>query len=118
MEGVTDSATFPKLREKGKQEASLWQEAACQPFLSPKSHSTRHLEEALAWNEEAFKAFVKALAGSVGGLSKLVGVYRTHSPAYRDWVTRLASTDRLIDRIVYQLYGLEKEEIEIVEGKG
>jgi len=45
-----------------------------------------------------------------------VGVYRTHSPAYRELVTRIAATDRLIDRIVYQLYGLTKEEIAIVEG--
>lgn len=30
---------------------------------------------------------------------------------------KLAATDRLIDRIVYALYGLTEEEIAIVEGK-
>jgi hypothetical protein len=30
---------------------------------------------------------------------------------------RLAATDRLIDRVVYQLYGLSDEEIAVVEGK-
>jgi hypothetical protein len=30
---------------------------------------------------------------------------------------RLAATDRLIDRIVYRLYGLTDEEIAVVEGK-
>jgi len=31
---------------------------------------------------------------------------------------RLAKTDRLIDQIVYKLYGLTEEEIDIVEGRG
>ena len=31
---------------------------------------------------------------------------------------QLARTDRLIDQIVYQLYGLTDEEIAIVEGRG
>ncbi len=31
---------------------------------------------------------------------------------------RLAKTDRLIDQIVYQLYGMTEEEIAIVEGRG
>jgi hypothetical protein len=31
---------------------------------------------------------------------------------------RLARTDRLIDQVVYRLYGLTEEEIGVVEGKG
>jgi type II restriction/modification system DNA methylase subunit YeeA len=31
---------------------------------------------------------------------------------------QLAKTDRLIDQIVYKLYGLTEEEIDIVEGRG
>jgi hypothetical protein len=30
---------------------------------------------------------------------------------------RLAATDRLIDQVVYQLYGLTEEEIAVVEGR-
>jgi hypothetical protein len=33
-------------------------------------------------------------------------------------VARIAATDHLIDRIVYALYGLDEEEIAIVEGRG
>jgi hypothetical protein len=33
-------------------------------------------------------------------------------------LARIAATDRLIDRIVYRLYGLTEEEIAVVEGKG
>ena len=49
-------------------------------------------------------------------LSDLVGVYRAHSPAYRELVARIEATDWLIDQIVYKLYGLTEEEIAIVEG--
>ena len=31
---------------------------------------------------------------------------------------RLAATDRLIDQVVYRLYGLTEEEIAVVEGAG
>jgi hypothetical protein len=31
---------------------------------------------------------------------------------------RLAKTDALIDAVVYRLYGLTEEEIEVVEGMG
>jgi len=40
---------------------------------------------------------------------------RRHAPAYHDLNARLAGTDRLIDQIVYKLYGLTEEEIAIVE---
>jgi hypothetical protein len=118
VEGVTDAATFARLRDKGKQEASLWSLPACQPYVRQDSHSSRSLEDALAWDEAAFKAFVKALTGSVPNLSQLVKVYQAHSPTYSQLVARLAATDRLIDQIVYQLYDLTEEEIRIVEGKG
>jgi hypothetical protein len=84
-------------------------------FVGQESRSTRMLEESLGWNEEAFKAFVKALAGNVANLSALVRVYRKHHPAYRDLVDRIVKTDYLIDQIVYKLYGLTEEEIAIVE---
>ena len=116
LEGVTDAATFETLRRKGKWERTLWGKSkACRPFVGEESRSTRRLDESLGWNEGAFKVFVKALVSKVQGLSDLVRVYRTHSPAYRELVTRIEATDRLIDQIVYQLYGLTDEEIAIVE---
>jgi hypothetical protein len=118
LEGVINTTTFETLRNKGKQEATLWKRSeACRPFVSPESHATRSLDESLSWSEEAFKAFVKALARNVEGLSRLVRVYQAHSPAYRELIARLETTDRLIDRIVYRLYGLTEEEIMVVEGR-
>jgi len=118
LEGVTEAATFQKLRHKGKQERTLWKRTdACHPFVRQESHSTRTLDESLAWSEDAFKTFVKALAGKVQGLNHLVGVYRAHSPAYGELVARIATTDRLIDQVVYQLYGLTEGESVVVEGK-
>jgi len=118
LEGAADDDAFEILRHKGKQERTLWRKSeAGRPFVSEESHSTRRLDESLAWNEGAFKAFVKALAGKVRALSGMVNVYRAHSPAYRELVARIAATDWLIDQIVYELYGLTEEEITIVEGK-
>jgi len=117
LEGVTDADTFPTLRHKGKQERTLWNRTeVCRPFVGQESHATRRLDESLAWSEDAFKAFVRLLARKVQDLSDLVSVYRKHSPTYRQLVARIASTDRLIDLIVYTLYGLTEEEVGIVEG--
>jgi len=117
LEGVTDAETFDVLRNKGKWESTLSKADACRPFVDEESRSTRHLDESLGWSEDAFKAFVKALAGKVQGLSDLVDVYRAHSPAYRALLARIEATDWLIDQIVYRLYGLTEDEIAIVEGR-
>ena len=118
LEGATAPATYRKLRDKGKQAAGLAADAALAAHLSAAGKSTRTLDDALAWDEAAFKAFVRALAGPVEHLSRLVNVYHSHAPRYRALVERIGRTDWLIDRIVYQLYGLTEEEIGIVEGRG
>jgi hypothetical protein len=100
----------------GKWESSLWKAKACRPFVDQGSRSTRSLDESLGWNEEAFKAFVKALAGTVQNLSDLVHVYRKYHPRYHELSDRIGRTDYLIDQVVYRLYGLTEEEIAIVEG--
>jgi type I restriction-modification system DNA methylase subunit len=118
LEGAAaDTPTFARLRDKGKQEASLAKEAAARPFVDADSRSTRTLDESLGWDEAAFKAFVRLLAGSVSHLSALTRVYNDHAPRYRDLVQRIERTDWLIDQIVYKLYGLTEEEIAIVEGR-
>ena len=85
--------------------------------MDEKGSSTRHLDESLGWNEEAFRAFVKALAGTAHNLSDLVRVYRKHHSSYGELSDRIGRTDHLIDQIVYKLYGLTEEEIAIVEGE-
>jgi hypothetical protein len=56
------------------------------------------------------------LAGKVSNLSQVVEVYRTHHPGYAALVRRIDATDRLIDLIVYRLYGLTEDEVAVVEG--
>jgi hypothetical protein len=117
LEGVTDPDTFEDLREHGKWGRSLWCASEdCRPFVGEESRSTRHLDESLGWNEDCFKVFVKELTGRVSNLSDVVGVYRRHHPPYRQLVQRIEATDRLIDQIVYRLYGLTEDEIAVVEG--
>jgi type I restriction-modification system DNA methylase subunit len=117
LEGVTASETFKKLR-RGKQEKTLARRSkACRPFVKAESGSAKHLDESLAWSEDAFKDFAKLLAGRIGNLSDLVEVYHKHTPDYKQLVSSIEATDKLIDQIVYKLYGLTEDEIAIVEGK-
>jgi len=71
------------------------------------------------WQEsmtESFTGFVRELAGSVRGLSKLVDVYQDHAGEYGRLAHQITTTDHLIDQIVFRLYGLTPEEIDIVLG--
>ena len=47
---------------------------------------------------------------------KIRRAWETSMETLRPLLKDIAATDRLIDRIVYQLYGLTDEEIAIVEG--
>ncbi|MBK8987348.1 MAG: hypothetical protein IPM39_14940 [Chloroflexi bacterium] len=117
LEGVTETKTFTTLHHKGKQQASLHKTVpAARPYLDENSRGSVSLDASLNWNEDAFKGFVKELVSSISNLSKLVQVYRDHAAGVAALSQRLAVTDRLIDQIVYQLYGLTPEEIAIVEG--
>jgi len=48
-------------------------------------------------------------------LLSIIDVYREHHPLYKRLVERIASTDALIDQIIYRLYELTEEEIAVVE---
>lgn len=74
------------------------------------------IHDLLAWDETDFKGFIKQLAGNIAGLSSLIKLYRQYRPTYHQLASRLAETDRLIDQLVYQLYGLTEDEIAMVEG--
>jgi len=109
--------TFDTLRNKGKWEASLWKDPACQPYVDRESRSTRHLDESLGWDLPCYEAFAGLLVGRMAVTPALVAVYRAHHEAYKSLAARIASTDALIDQIVYRLYGLTDEEIAVVEGR-
>jgi hypothetical protein len=71
---------------------------------------------------ERMLALHKALTPSApyGGTSpksQLAGFRGGRTPQEQELVKReIESTDRAIDRLVYELYGLSEEEIKIVEG--
>ena len=48
---------------------------------------------------------------------KIRQAWETSMETLRPLLARIEATDRLIDRIVYQLYGLTDEEIAVVEGR-
>jgi hypothetical protein len=117
LEAVTDAGTFEDLSEHGKWEASLWKDPACRPYVDQESRSTRHLDESLGWDRDCYEAFARMLAGKSSVTGPIIDVYREHHPPYKRLVERIASTDELIDQIVYRLYGLTDEEIAVVEEK-
>jgi type I restriction-modification system DNA methylase subunit len=49
--------------------------------------------------------------------AKIRAAWQTSTETLRPLLADIATTDRLIDRIVYQLYGLSEEEIAVVEGQ-
>ena len=114
LEGVADADTFAKL-QKGKQEKSLARKKPLRQFVNPVSASNRRLEDALEWTEEAFKEFIKTLAGRILSLSVLLDVYDKYASVVQTLAQRIQATDELIDGIVYRLYGLTAEEIAVVE---
>ena len=52
-----------------------------------------------------------------GPLEALQAEWDTSMGKLRPLLARLAATDRLIDLIVYRLYGLTEDEVAVVEGK-
>jgi type II restriction/modification system DNA methylase subunit YeeA len=50
-------------------------------------------------------------------VDRLLKVYEESLQRVLPLKQQLAKTDRLIDAVVYRLYGLTEEEIKIVEGK-
>ncbi|HVB75547.1 MAG TPA: TaqI-like C-terminal specificity domain-containing protein, partial [Ktedonobacteraceae bacterium] len=55
--------------------------------------------------------------GHKANLSRSIKVYRDHQPLIVELDTRIATTDRLIDQLVYRLYGLTAEEVATLEAR-
>lgn len=69
-----------------------------------------------AISEAQWKWLLKErLKHKLGSMADLVRVYRNRQPAIAALDQRIAATDRLIDQIVYALYGLTDAEIALVE---
>jgi hypothetical protein len=117
LKAVTDPAAFDDLRNRGKWEQSLGRDPVCRPYVDPESRSTRHLDESLGWDAACYEAFAGMLVGRTSVTPAMVEVYRAHHAGYKALVERIEATDRLIDQVVYRLYGLTEEEVAVVEGE-
>ncbi|HEY6540523.1 MAG TPA: TaqI-like C-terminal specificity domain-containing protein, partial [Ktedonobacteraceae bacterium] len=67
-------------------------------------------------NEEQWKWLVKRRL-TRPDLVELTKVFRSRQPAIAVLDARISSTDRLIDQVVYRLYGLTEEEVATVEAR-
>ncbi len=68
-------------------------------------------------NEEQWQWLLRGKLSGGYRLSELIKAYRTHQPPIAALDRCISMTDRLINEIVYRLYGLTEEEMAIVEGK-
>lgn len=114
LEGVVEEGVFKAL-QKGKQGRSLYKKKKCRAYVGKDSFTPYHLDMALTWSREAFKDFVKILAGRVSNLSDIMQVYDKYHADVLELQERIDKTDGLIDQIVYRLYGLTDKEIRVVE---
>jgi TaqI-like C-terminal specificity domain/Eco57I restriction-modification methylase/N-6 DNA Methylase len=69
-----------------------------------------------ALNEEQWKWLVKRRLNKPD-LVALTKIFRSRQPAIAALDKRIATTDRLIDQVVYRLYGLTDEEVVTVEAR-
>jgi TaqI-like C-terminal specificity domain len=67
-------------------------------------------------NEEQWKWLVKRRLNRPD-LVELTKVFRSRQPAIASLDKRISSSDRLIDQVVYRLYGLTEEEVATVEAR-
>lgn len=68
-------------------------------------------------NEEQWRWLLKKRLGKPD-LVALTKLYRKYQPPIATLDQRIRSTDRLIDQIVYRLYGLTEEDMRVVAGAG
>lgn len=115
--------TPPKPPEEGAksyaQKKAAHEQAAglAKAQLGPLAGETLDLADFWRLNEAQWRWLVRQRLGEVANMSKLVAVYEQYHRQLAPLMRRLQRTDDLIDRVVYQLYGLTEEEIEIVEGR-
>lgn len=67
--------------------------------------------------EEQWKWLLKHKLGNRSKLIENVRAYRAHQPAIAALDQSISRTDRLINEVVYRLYGLTPEEVGVVEDK-
>ena len=68
-------------------------------------------------NEEQWQWLLRGRLSGGYRLSNLIKAYRAYQPSIAAIDNRIATTNKVIDEIVYRLYGLTPEEIALVEGK-
>ncbi len=126
MEGVLSEAEMEKMgrlwtppspskTDNGEAEKKL---ADAQAKLGALALRTLDLDEDIGrLNEEQWKWLLKRKL-SKPDMAYLTKVYRTHQPPIAALDQRIALLDKLIDQVVYRLYGLTEEERTVVEEVG
>jgi len=91
--------------------------ALAQAQLGPLASEILALDDFWRLNQAQWMWLLRQRLGKVADMSELVAVYEQYRAQLAPLMRRIQRTDWLIDRVVYQLYGLTEEEIAIVEGR-
>ncbi len=90
--------------------------AAAEQILGPLAVRRLELRKNIGWiNEEQWKWLLKRRLKKIASLADVIRIFRSRQPAIADLDKLVANTDHLIDLIVYALYGLNEDEITVVE---
>jgi hypothetical protein len=90
--------------------------ALAEAQLGTLSAETLELDDFWRLNRAQWMWLLRQRLGDVANMSDLVAVHQDYRTRLGPLMRRIQRTDRLIDLIVYRLYGLTEEEIAIVEG--
>jgi hypothetical protein len=89
---------------------------SAQAQLGDLSEETLDLDDFWRLNQAQWVWLLRQNLGQVANMGNLVSVYQQRHHQLAPLMRRLQRTDWLIDQVVYQLYGLTEEEIQVVEG--
>jgi hypothetical protein len=85
--------------------------------LGPLAEETLDLDDFWRLTQARWMWLLRQNLGQVAYMSDLVRVYQQYHARLAPLMRRIQRTDRLIDQVVYQLYGLTEEEVAVVEGQ-
>lgn len=94
-------------------------------YFSGQFHLDKLTKKLENWHELSFADFIKELNKVIKGVSgtpltkkdeiEWMDLFEDYKKQAQDLKTQIDATDKAIDQMVYELYGLSEEEIEIVE---
>lgn len=89
--------------------------ALAEAQLGTLASQTLELDDFWRLNQAQWMWLLRQRLGDVANMGELVAVYERYRAQTAPLMRRIQRTDRLIDLVVYRLYGLTEEDVSLVE---